>query len=212
MRARRLAGPDKLDVDVEHTLRAWTQPEILIIVRAAEIADNRQVRYRATIADGLGVFSEQADGEIRFARVRPDHLVDMAVGMLPPYGPLPAREVTITHGPSSRPADRAGDFDGEDFVTDPGAPPRSQRRSDTEAMARFAGWQPHRHGTFELSMRPGRGSLHPVGTVLFADTDGGRFLTFTEPLGGGETRLRLVPSDGSHLRRWLHESIAEARR
>jgi hypothetical protein len=44
------------------------------------------------------------------------------------------------------------------------------------------------------------------------DTDGGRFLTFTEQLSGGEVRHRFLPSDGSHLRRWLHESIADARR
>ena len=39
LRQRGLAGGDRLDLDVEDTLRAWTLPEVLIIVRAVEIED-----------------------------------------------------------------------------------------------------------------------------------------------------------------------------
>jgi hypothetical protein len=87
----------------------------------------------------------------------------------------------------------------------------TQSRANEQALAKFSTWPPHRHGTVELSVRAG-GRLRPVGTVNFLDTAGGRFLTFTEELPGGETRYRVIPSDGSHLRRWLHESIAEERR
>lgn len=184
MRSRGLAGPDELDVEVEQALRAWTRPEVLIIVRAAEIADGRQVFYRAAIGGGLGVYSEQVADGVKFVRIRPDHLVDELVGILPRYGPLPVPPVAVTsRSPGSR-----------------------------EALAPFAAWAPHRHGTFELSTRPGRGTLRPAGTVTFADTDGGRYLTFTDPLPDGDTRLRFVPSDGSHLRRWLHETITETTR
>jgi hypothetical protein len=55
----------------------------------------------------------------------------------------------------------------------------------------------------------GQATLRPAGTVTFADTDGGRYLTFTEQLSGGESRLKFVPSDGGHLRGWLHDRIAE---
>jgi hypothetical protein len=178
MRARGLAGPDKLDIEVEQTLRAWTQPEVLIIVRAAEIADGRQVFYRATIGHGLGVFSELAGEEIMFVQARPDRLVDLVVGMLPSYQPVPLAELT--------------------FVS-PGS------RQDTAAAAEFSSWPLHRYGTFELSTREGQGALHPIGAATFIDNDGGRFLMFHEPLPGKETRLRFIPSDGSHLRRWLHE-------
>ncbi|HKN52194.1 MAG TPA: ESX secretion-associated protein EspG [Amycolatopsis sp.] len=182
LRARRLAERDKLDADVEHTLRTWTLPDVLIIVRAVEIADNRKVFYRATIADGLGVYSELVPDGIKFVRIRPDHLVDDLVTILPRYGPLPVSPASIV----------------------PASP-------DRDALAPFAAWAPHRHGTFELSTRHGHGKLHPVGTVSFTDTEGGRYLTFTEPLPGGDARQHFVPSDGSHLRRWLHETIAETR-
>lgn len=174
MRARGLAGPDKLDIEVEQTLRAWTQPDVLIIVRAVE--DTRQVFYRAAIGHGLGVFSELAGEEILFAQTRPDRLADMVVGMLPPYRPVPLPELTIT---------------------------RDAPRQDVEAAAEFSRWPLHRYGTFELSVR--HGSLRPVGTVTFIDNDGGRFLMFTDPLPGDETRVRFIPSDGSHLRAWLQE-------
>ncbi|WP_410595170.1 ESX secretion-associated protein EspG [Amycolatopsis sp. lyj-23] len=178
MRARGLAGVDKLDIEVEQTLRSWTQPEVLIIVRAAEVADGRQVFYRATIGHGLGVFSELAGDEILFAQARPDRLVDLVVGMLPAYRPVPLAELA--------------------FVS-PGT------HEDTAAAAEFSRWPLHRYGTFELSVRQGQGALHPVGSATFVDNDGGRFLMFNEPLPGHETRLRFTPSDGSHLRSWLHE-------
>lgn len=186
LRARGLAGPDKLDIEVEQTLRSWTQPEILIIVRAAEIADGRQVLYRATIGHGLGVYSELVTGGVNFVQIRPDHLVDALIGILPRYGPVPLPPVTITQRTGQAPSTR-----------------------DRDALAPFATWPPHRHGTFELSTRHGQSALRPAGTVTFLDSDGGRYLTFTEPLPGDETRLRFVPSDGGHLRAWLHERIAE---
>jgi len=208
LRQRGLARADKLDLDVEDTLRAWTQPEVLIIVRAVEIETGRQVFYRATTADGLGVFSEYGADTILFAQERAERLVDMVVGMLPRYGPVPLAEVVTTSG--TRPPER--DLAQDNLVSDPGAPIPTHDRVNKEALARFSSWPLHRHGTVELSVRTGAGSLHQRGTVQFVDTDGGRFLTFTEQLSGNETRYRFVPSDGSHLRRWLHETIADARR
>ncbi|MFI5584262.1 ESX secretion-associated protein EspG [Amycolatopsis sp. NPDC051758] len=175
MRARSLAGADKLDIEVEQTLRAWTQPDVLIIVRAAE--EGRQVFYRAAIGHGLGVFAELAGEEVLFAQTRPDRLVDLVVGMLPDYCPVPLPELTFT---------------------EPG------NRRDTDAATEFSSWPLHRYGTFELSIRHS-GALKPAGTVTFVDNAGGRFLMFSEALPGGETRVRFTPSDGSHLRTWLHE-------
>lgn len=174
MRARGLAGPDKLDIEVEQTLQAWTQPDVLIIVRAVE--DSRQVFYRAAIGHGLGVFSELSGEEVLFAQTRPDRLVDLVVGMLPAYRPVPLPELTFTS---------------------PGT------RAEAAAAAEFSSWPLHRYGTFELSVR--QDSLRPAGTATFVDNDGGRFLMFNEPLPGGQSRLRFTPSDGSHLRAWLNE-------
>ena len=175
MRARGLAGPDKLDIEVEQTLRAWTQPDVLVIVRAVE--EGRTVFYRAAIGHGLGVFSELAGEEILFAQTRPDRLADLVVGMLPAYRPVPLAELT--------------------FI-EPGT------RRDADAATEFSAWPLHRYGTFELSVRVSD-VLRPTGTVTFVDNEGGRFLMFSESLPGGETRVTFTPSDGSHLRRWLHE-------
>jgi hypothetical protein len=93
MRSRGLAGPDKLDIEVEQTLRAWTQPDVLVIVRAVE--EGRTVFYRAAIGHGLGVFSELSGEEILFAQTRPARLADLVVGMLPAYRPVPLAELTF---------------------------------------------------------------------------------------------------------------------
>ncbi|WP_410669751.1 ESX secretion-associated protein EspG [Amycolatopsis sp. cmx-4-68] len=178
MRARGLAGPDKLDIEVEQTLRAWTQPDVLVIVRAAEVADSRQVFYRATIGHGLGVFSELAGEEVLFAQTRPDRLVDLVVGMLPEYPPVPLAELAFLH---------------------PGT------HAEVAAATEFSSWPLHRYGTFELSAREGHGPLHPLGTATFIDNAGGRFLMFNDPLPGRQRRVRFIPSDGSHLRSWLQE-------
>jgi len=175
MRSRGLAGPDKLDIEVEQTLRAWTQPDVLVVVRAVE--EGRTVFYRAAIGHGLGVFSELAGEEVLFAQTRPDRLADLVVGMLPAYRPVPLAELT--------------------FI-EPGT------RRDADAATEFSAWPLHRYGTFELSVRVSD-VLRPAGTVTFVDNEGGRFLMFSESLPGGETRVTFTPSDGSHLRRWLHE-------
>ncbi len=200
LRSRRLASADKLDTDVEHTLRAWTQPEVLIMVRAVEAADGRRVFYRATIGNGVGVFSELADQEILFARTRPDRLVDMVVGMLPEYPPVPLRELTVTQ--EARPHT-------EEELTE-SAP--SDKQVLAREMAPLSSWPLHRHGTVELSTRRRHGDLRSHGSVSFWDTEGGRMLVFVERLPHGGGRTRFVPSDGSHLRRWLHETAAETRR
>jgi hypothetical protein len=190
MRDRGLAEGDKLDRDVEATLRAWTKPDVLIVVRAAE-PPSGLVLYRACIGEGLGVFSEGLEEGIRFQQCRPERLVDLVLSMFPNYPALPVPPVAITQPPPRR---------GEE----PALP-----RRDLDALAPYAQWPLHRNGTVELSLRRGQGTLRPVSTATFVDTDGGRYLTFTEPLPDGGSRLRFTPSTGTHLRRWLVEAIEE---
>ncbi|MGW7534470.1 ESX secretion-associated protein EspG [Amycolatopsis sp. NPDC054798] len=192
LRGRGLADAEKLDRDVEATLRAWTRPDVLIIVRAAELPSGT-VLYRACIGEGLGVFSEQVDDGLRFRQVRPERLVDLVLSMFPPYPALPVSPVAITQAP---PPKRNAEY-----------PPPS--RQDRDALAGYSQWPLHRHGTVELSLRPGQGTLRPVSTATFVDTDGGRYLTFSEPLPDGGFRLHFTPSTGTHLRKWLLETIEE---
>ena len=82
-------------------------------------------------------------------------------------------------------------------------------RQDRDALAGYSQWPLHRHGTVELSLRPRQGTLRPISTATFVDTDGGRYLTFSEPLPDGGFRLHFTPSTGTHLRKWLLETIEE---
>lgn len=208
MRSRGLADADKLDHEVAATLWAWTRPEVLIIVRAAELAGGT-VLYRACAGEGLGVFSEALPDGIRFLQVRPERLVETVLSMFPPYAPLPVAPVTITqhNAPTRRRSDLPDNSD-RDFTSDTPGP----SRRDRDALAPYSNWALHRHGTVELSLRHGQGTLRAAGTTTFVDTDGGRYLTFMDTLPDGDVRLRFTPSDGSHLRRWLLETIEEGGR
>lgn len=206
LRSRGLAAGDKLDHDVLATLQAWTRPEVLIIVRAAELP-SATVLYRACIGEGLGVFSSSEASGIRFQQTRPDRLVETVLSMFPAYPPLPVAPVSLTQAPArhSSAASDDSDFSDQDFTSAPS-------RRDRDALGAYSQWPLHRHGTVELSLRPRHGVLRPVSTATFVDTDGGRYVTFSEPLRDGGFRLRFVPSDGSHLRRWLFEAIEEGLR
>ncbi|MFF0143945.1 ESX secretion-associated protein EspG [Amycolatopsis sulphurea] len=200
LRDRGLADAEKLDPDVAATLRAWTRPEVLIIVRAAE-PPSGTVLYRACVGDGLGVFSLQVEDGLHFRQVRPDRLVDTLMSMFPDYPALPVDPVAVT-----QPASRRGSAEEEDFPT--GTPARRER----DALAGYTRWPLHRHGTVELSLRRHHGPLHAISTTTFVDTAGGRYLTFSEPLPDGGFRLRFTPSSGTHLRKWLVETIEEGLR
>ncbi|MEU4666518.1 ESX secretion-associated protein EspG [Amycolatopsis sp. NPDC023774] len=206
LRSRGLAHADKLDHDVLVTLQAWTRPEVLIIVRAAELPSGT-VLYRACIGEGLGVFSSSSPEGIRFQQTRPDRLVETVLSMFPAYPALPVAPVSLTQAPARHSAASSddSDFSDRDFTS----PSSSPSRRDRDALGAYSQWPLHRHGTVELSLRPRHGVLRPVSTATFVDTDGGRYVTFSEPLRDGGFRLRFVPSDGSHLRRWLFETIEE---
>ncbi|GAA3555130.1 ESX secretion-associated protein EspG [Amycolatopsis ultiminotia] len=206
LRARGLADDDKLDHDLSATLHAWTRPEVLIIVRAAELPAGT-VLYRACVGEGLGVFSVQAEEGIHFRQVRPDRLVDTVLSNFPGYPALPVAPVAVTQRAPRRTGAAADNAD-QDFASDAPTP----ARRDRDALAAYSRWPLHRHGTVELSLRPHHGTLRAVSTATFVDTGGGRYLTFSEPLPDGGFRLRFTPSDGSHLRTWLVEAIEEGLR
>ncbi|QWF81668.1 ESX secretion-associated protein EspG [Amycolatopsis sp. CA-230715] len=208
LRERGLASGEKLDPDVEDTIRAWTKPDVLIVMYADQFLKGQpRVFYRATIAGGLGVFSAAKDPGVLFRQVKADRLVDSVIGSLPDYRPVPLRELTVvTGGPAPEPAD---DDPLPGLIVDPG-PSRSRRDDDSRA---FSQWPMHRAGVLDLSVRTtAGGTLAHQGTGLFFDSEGGRFAVFNTPTGNGQTRRRLIPTNGSHLRNWLLNTIEEARR
>ena len=198
LRSAGLAGPDRLDAETEQAMHAWTRPDILVVVRADQVVGQRLVLYRAAAAHGVGVLSELIGDQIEFAVMKADRLVGEVVAQLPPLAPVPLRDVSITTGaPAAR--------------DDPDSPLAFREQpTDMRAMRAFASWPVERFGSFELSIRDRGGRLAPAGIAQFVDTEGGRYVVFTAPLPNGQKRVTFVPSDGSHIRRWLHEQIAIA--
>lgn len=213
LRSRGLASRGRLDVDVEDALRVLTKPETLIVVRVNQAVDNPTVLYRAASASGVGVLALNVADRIDIELLKADELVGAIVGELPNCGPVPVREASIlTDGATPSAARQVADQDDDHpavFADD--LPPEPRAREDRRAVEAFARWPVERFGGYELSVRGADGRLKHLGTTTFTDTHGGRFVVFTEPLPDGTSRRRFVPSDGSHLRRWLHGTIAEAR-
>jgi hypothetical protein len=196
-----LAGRDRLDAEAEQAMQVWTRPNVLVVVRADQVVGQRLVLYRAASANGVGVLSELVGDQIEFEVLKAEQLIGLVVAQLPPRGPVPLREVSVTSG--SVVAGEAPDDSPLAFHDEPPA--------DKRAMQAFASWPVERFGSFELSIRGRDGRLGLVGIVQFVDTDGGRFVVFCTPLPNGQRRMSFVPSDGSHIRRWLHEQLAIAR-
>jgi hypothetical protein len=201
LRSAGLAGQDRLDAETEQAMQAWTRPEVLVVVRADQVVGQQLVLYRAAAANGVGVLSELVGDQIEFEALKADQLIGLVAAQLPPLGPVPLREVSVIGGSATAPAE-----------PDDGPLARYDEPSaDMRAMRAFASWPVQRFGSFELSIRKRDGRLGLVGIVQFVDTDGGRFVIFTTALPNGQRRMSFVPSDGSHIRRWLHEQLAIAR-
>jgi hypothetical protein len=198
LRSAGLAGPDRLDAETEQAMHAWTRPDLLVVVRADQVVGQRLVLYRAAAANGVGVLSELIGDQIEFDVMKADRLIGEIVAQLPPLAPVPLRDVSITTG---APALRDAPDSPLAFREQP---------TDMRAMRAFASWPVERFGSFELSTRNRAGRLASAGIAQFVDTEGGRYVVFTTPLSNGQKRVSFVPSDGTHIRRWLHEQIAIA--
>lgn len=209
LRSRGLAARDRIDVDVESALQVLTKPEVLIVVRVNQAVDDPTVLYRAASANGVGVIALGTADRIEIELIKADDLVGAIVGELPRYGPVPVREASVLAGPVTPDRTRQAADDAPAVFADDLPAPRAA--DDRKAIEPFAQWPIERFGGYELSMRGPDGRLKHLGTTTFTDTHGGRFVVFIEPLPDGTQRRRFVPSDGSHLRRWLHSTIAEAR-
>ncbi|WP_370947787.1 ESX secretion-associated protein EspG [Amycolatopsis sp. cg5] len=191
LRTRGLAAGDRLDADVENALTAWTRPEVLIVVRARQTEHQPEhVLYRAAMADGLGVLSSLDGDTVLFDLLRSDRLVGALVSCLPALAAVPLRELSVVDAP---------------------IPVTTPVRGREIGLTDFFSWPLLRFGTFELSVRSRDGRLTWLETAQFFDTDGGRFVQFSAALPDGGKRRTFIPSDGSHLRRWLHDQIAYAR-
>ncbi|MGH3518709.1 MAG: ESX secretion-associated protein EspG [Haloechinothrix sp.] len=205
LRADGLLDGERLNDDVESALRVWSAPEVLVVVRADQDFDPPRVLYRAAANRHLGVFSQQDGERIRFELMQPDRLIEYVTGMMPQLGPVPVRR----HSEIVRGAQRASSGDGE--LPTVAEQARAEAHRDSEGLRAFAQWPVVLFGGYELHLRE-QGRMRHVGTMQFFDTEGGRYVVTDEPVSGGKRRLEFIPSDGSDIRRWLHEEVSFWRR
>lgn len=205
LRADGLFDGERLHDDLESALRVWTSPDVVVVVRADQDFDPPRVLYRAAANQHLGVFSIQDGDRIRFELMHPDRLIDYVTGMMPRLGPVPVKPHTeIVQGAHRAP-------DGDRDLPTVGEEARAENRRASEGLRAFAQWPVVLFGGYELFFRED-GRLRRVGTMQFFDTERGRYVVTDEPVANGKRRLEFVPSDGSHVRRWLLDEISFWRR
>src|SRR5699024_9909692 len=94
------------------------------------------------------------------------------------------------------------DIAEEDYDPLARSAPAGTATADQREMRKFAQWPPVRVCSYELAVNGGN-TLNRLGTAQVIDTEGGRYLILPD----GTERIRIVPSDGSHLRDWLHHQV-----
>lgn len=204
-RIERLLDGERLHDELESALRVWTSPDVLVVVRANQDFDPPAVLYRIAADQHLGVFSIQDGDRIRFELMHPDRLIDYVTGMMPRSGPLPVKPHTeVVQGSRRAP-------DADDDLPTVREEARAENRRAGEGLRAFAQWPVVLFGGYELFLRED-GRLRRVGAMQFFDTERGRYVVTDEPVADGKRRLEFIPSDGSHIRRWLHQEVSFWRR
>jgi len=188
-----LLDGNRLDAEVEGVFSAWVDPDLLVIVRAHQTEGQQQLLYRVTATRGTGVFSQLVGDQVHFEEIHKQAAIPEITSELPPVPALSGLgELTVTRGNAS---DEVAE---EDFNPLASSAPSGTAAAEQREMRKFAQWPLQRLCSFELSVRNGN-KLNPLGTAQVIDTDGGRYVILPD----GTQRLRIIPSDGSHLTRWL---------
>jgi len=192
-----LLDGDDVDIDVAGVFNAWVTPDVLIIVRAQQNDGQQHLLYRVTSTRGTGVFSQLIGERVRFEEIGNHDPVHEITNELPPVPALPGlQEVTVRRGTTSN---EVAEEDDDPLAR---SAPDGTAAAEQREMRKFAQWPPERVCSFELSVNGGN-KLNRMGTAQVIDTEGGRYLILPD----GPQRIRVVPSDGAHLRRWLYDQI-----
>ena len=197
IRTTGLLDGDHVDIDVAGVFRAWVKPDVCVIVRAQQQDGQHHLLYRVTSTRGTGVFSQLIDDRIRFDEIGRQDPIREITNELPPVPPVPGlQEITVNRGNTSN------EVAAEDFDPLARSAPAGTAAADHREMRKFAQWPPVRVCSYELAVDSGN-NLNRLGAAQVIDTEGGRYLILPD----GDQRIRIVPSDGSHLRDWLHHQV-----
>lgn len=194
-----IRGAD-IDPELTRAFRVLSRPVVTVAVMGT-VEKTREVYARGATDGETGVLAVQ-DGErsFRLELIRPTALAISLVGLLPKMAAGPGQSVTVT-----RPAPVRHEQD--DFLTPVygGGGNDQQLRVAASYLAR------PRTGTgfFSVSGRDRRtGKELRGGNLTWIDTDAGRYLTLSRPVGeDGQVRSTFSPADSSRLALTLGEMI-----
>jgi len=189
------------DIDRELTRAFRVLSRSVITVAAMGTAEKTRKVYARAATDGEhGVLAVQEGERLRLELIRPTALAVSLVGLLPKVTAGPGQSVTVT-----RPAPVQHDED--DFLTPVygGGGNDQQLRVAASYLAR------PRTGTgfFSVAGRDRRtGKELRGGNLTWIDTDAGRYLTLSRPVGeDGQVRSTFSPADSARLASTLGEMI-----
>jgi hypothetical protein len=193
-----IRGAD-IDPELTRAFRVLSRPVVAVAVMGT-VEKTRKIYARAATNGETGVLAVKEGDRFRLELIRPTALAVTLVGLLPNVEAGPGQSVSITRAPEDAP-------EQDDVLT-----PVHGRGGNEQQMRVAAGYLARpRTGTgfFAVSGRDRRtGKELRGGNLTWIDTDAGRYLTLSRPVGGdGQVRSTFSPADQARLVLTLGEMI-----
>lgn len=193
-----IRGAD-IDPDLTRAFRILSRSAISVAVMGT-VEKTRKVYARAATDGETGVLAAKEGERFRLELIRPTALAISLVGLLPKVAAGPGQSVTVTRPGPVQP-------EQEDYLT-----PIHGGGSNDHQMRIAAGYLARpRTGTgfFAVSGRDRRtGKELRGGNLTWIDTDAGRYLNLSRPVGeDGQVRSTFSPADSARLALTLGEMI-----
>jgi ESX secretion-associated protein EspG len=204
-----IRGAD-IDPVLTRALRVLSQP-VITVSAMGTVEKTKKVYARAATDGETGVLAVKEGERFRLEPIRPTALAVSLVGLLPKVAAGPGQSVSVT-----RYVDVATRQDEDhDFLTPVHA--RNGNEQQLRVAASYLARPRTGTGFFAVSGRDRRtGKELHGGSLTWIDTDAGRYLTLSRPVGeDGQVRSTFSPADSTRLTQQLGEmieSVAPARR
>lgn len=194
-----IRGAD-IDPGLTRALRVLSQP-VITVSAMGTVEKTKKVYARAATDGESGVLAVKEGERFRLEPIRPTALAVSLVGLLPKVEAGPGQSVTIT-----RYVETARDEDA-DFLAPVHA--RSGNEQQLRVAASYLARPRTGTGFFAVSGRDRRtGKELRGGSLTWIDTDTGRYLTLSRPVGeDGQVRSTFSPADSARLTQQLGEMI-----
>lgn len=194
-----IRGAD-IDPGLTRALRVLSQP-VITVSAMGTVEKTKKVYARAATDGEAGVLAVKEGDRLRLEPIRPTALALSLVGLLPKVAAGPGQSVTIT-----RYVETPRDED-HDFLAS--VHPRSGNEQQLRVAASYLARPRTGTGFFAVSGRDRRtGKELRGGSLTWIDTDAGRYLTLSRPVGeDGQVRSTFSPADSTRLAQQLGEMI-----